>query len=129
MFHASIRMGPLIIVVDGAGAWGGYWPDVLAPTPYAGLIAPHGIGLELVLPMVTGGGFLDYTGGPNERYGGLLHLKIAPLEVVAFGVHELLGPPEQKDRKTSVVMVIGVRFTPGVQLGFGLTLRGVGGIV
>jgi hypothetical protein len=78
---------------------------------------------------VTGGGFLDFTGGPNDRYGGLLHLKIAPLEVVAFGLHELIGPPDQKNRKTSVVMVIGIRFSPGVQLGFGLTLRGVGGLV
>lgn len=129
MFHASIRMGPLILVFDGAGAWIGHWPEPLAPVPYFGLIAPHGIGLELILPLVTGGGFLDYTGGPSDRYGGLLHLKIAPLEVVAFGLHELIGPPGQENRKTSVVMVIGVRFSPGVQLGFGLALRGVGGLI
>ena len=32
-------------------------------------------GLQLDLPGVTGGGFLDFTGGPNDRYGGLLRYR------------------------------------------------------
>jgi hypothetical protein len=129
-FHASIQMGPLLLVLDGPGAWVGYWTDGTPPSKhYLGGLAPTGVGAEITLPMVTGGGFLDFTGGPNERFGGLLHLKVGPVEVVAFGLHELIGPPEQANRKTSLIMVIGIQFSPGIQLGFGLSLTGVGGLV
>jgi hypothetical protein len=127
-FHASLRIGPVVIVVDGLGGWGGYWTED-GSKHYVGFLPPTGAGIELALPAVTGGGFLDFTGGPNERFGGLLHLKLSGFEVTAFGLHELTGAPGQPNRKTSFIIVIGIRFFPGIQLGFGFEISGFGGLV
>jgi hypothetical protein len=129
-FHASLRIGPVILVVDGLGGWVGYWKDnPTASRKYVGFLPPTGAGLELVLPMVTGGGFLDFTGGPNDKFGGLIYLKIGPVEVTAFGLHELTGQAGEANRKTSLIVVIGIRFSPGIQLGFGFAITGFGGLV
>ena len=129
-FHASLRIGPVVIVVDGPGGWVGYWTEGNPPAKhYVGGLLPTGAGLELTLPVVTGGGFLDFTGGPNQRFGGLVHLKLSMVEVIAFGLHELTGREGDAVRKTSLVMVIGIRFTPGIQLGYGFAITGFGGLV
>jgi hypothetical protein len=129
-FHASLRIGPVIVVIDGPGGWVGYWSEGTPPSKhYLGALPPTGAGLELVLPAVTGGGFLDFTGGPNDRFGGLVYLKIAAIEVTAFGLHELTGAPGDAQRRTSFILVIGIRFFPGIQLGFGFAITGFGGLV
>ena len=129
-FHASLRIGPVVIVVDGPGGWVGYWTEGNPPARhYVGGLLPTGAGLELTLPVVTGGGFLDFTGGPNQRFGGLVHLKLSMVEVIAFGLHELTGHEGDAVRKTSFILVIGIRFTPGIQLGYGFAITGFGGLV
>src|SRR5256714_3234028 len=129
-FHASLRIGPVVIVIDGPGGWVGYWNEGTPPSKhYLGALPPAGAGIELTLPGVTGGGFLDFTGGPNDKFGGLIHLKIAAIEVTAFGLHELTGSPGDAQRKTSFIVVIGIRFFPGIQLGFGFAITGFGGLV
>src|SRR2546423_1849294 len=70
-FHASLRIGPVVIVIDGPGGWVGYWNEGTPPSKhYLGALPPTGAGIELTLPGVTGGGFLDFTGGPHTKIGG-----------------------------------------------------------
>ena len=85
---------------------------------------PSGLGVDLTLPIVSGGGFLANT-GPNA-YGGVLDLSLIEISVQAFGLLQLPvdGQP------LAFVAVISVTFPPpGIQLGFGFSLNAVGGIV
>jgi len=134
--HWSATVGPVTLVMDGAGGWVGWWADEPGgPKHCIGLLPPTGVGLLLELPGVSGGGFVDFTGGPTDRYGGLLTLNVGPPKglarwaVTAFGIHELTGSPTATDRESTFVLVIGVSFRPGVQLGYGIVWIGAGGIV
>jgi hypothetical protein len=134
--HWSATIGPATLVMDGAGAWVGWWADDPGGQKECiGLLPPTGVGLLLEFPGVTGGGFLDFTGGPNDRYGGVLTLLIGPtkrfsrLEVTAFGLHELTGSPNEPDRDHSFVVVLGVSIRPGKPLSYGIFWIGAGGIV
>ncbi len=133
--HWSLTIGPATLVMDGAGAWLGWWADPPGGAKECvGLVPPTGIGLQLDLPGVVAGGFIDYTGGPNERYGGVLTVKIAPpgglrgVTVTAFGVHELSGREGDADRQRTLILVLGTRFTPGVAFGPGIIWVGIGGL-
>ena len=85
---------------------------------------PSGLGIDLALPVITGGGFLQTT-GPGG-YGGVLELDLLVLTIEAFGLLQLPvnGAP------FSFVAIICVEFPfPGIDLEFGFALAGVGGIV
>jgi hypothetical protein len=120
----SGTLGPVVLVLNGAGAWIGVWKEGPHPVHY-GALAPTGGGVQITAQGVTGGGFFNYDEGPPERYSGALALKIAgSFDVSAFGIYEKtpLG-------KISLVVVIGVRFTPGIQLGYGIAIAGFGGLL
>jgi Family of unknown function (DUF6603) len=129
-FHVSCKIGPVKLVADGFGAWGGVWPFGTTGFGgygrYWGLLPPTGVGLEIRFgDSVTGGGYIDFRDGPTERYAGLLMLKIVDtLDVTAFGIHE-----RTPQGRTSFIAVLGVRFYPGIQLGYGFAITGVGGLV
>ena len=134
--HWSATVGPVTLVMDGAGGWVGWWADVAGGDKECiGLLPPTGVGLLLELPAVTGGGFLDFTGGPNDHYAGVLTLTVGPPKglsrwtVTAFGIHELTGDPDALDRDRTFVLVIGTSFRPGVHLAYGIYWIGAGGIV
>ena len=127
-FHASLRLGPVVVVVDGLGGWVGWWTEDGAKR-VVGFLPPTGAGLEIEAGPFTGGGFLDFTGGPSERFGGVVHVRVAAFEITAFGLHELTGRPGDADRRTSLILVLGVRFSPGIQLGFGIEISGFGGLI
>ena len=127
-FYASLRIGPVTMVIDGLGGWVGYWTED-DEKEYVGFLPPTGAGLQISAGIFTGGGFLDFTGGPNERFGGLIYVKVGLFELTAFGLHELTGKPDDANRKTSFILVIGVRFAPGIQLGFGVEISGFGGLI
>jgi hypothetical protein len=134
--HLSAVVGPLTLVLDGAGGWVGWWADEPGGDKHCiGALPPTGAGAQLDISGVTVGGFLDFTGGPNERYAGVVSVAIGPpkgssgFSVTGFGVHELLGNPEDDVRRRSVVVVLGATFRPGLPVGWGLSLVGVGGIV
>lgn len=104
-------------VVEGGGIsirWvPGGAPDV-APK------IPSGAGLRLKTSVVTGGGYLRYDEVKKE-YGGSMQLQLAKIGIYAVGV---LGVDP-----FNMVIVIGVRFSPGIQLGYGFQLSGLGGIL
>ena len=120
----SATLGPVLIVVNGAGAWVGIWEEN-GSWAHFGLLPPTGAGLQVSAGPVTGGGFFNYEAGPPEVYSGALALKIAGLfDVSAFGIYEKTAAGN-----VSLVVLLGIRFTPGIQLGYGIMITGFGGLV
>jgi hypothetical protein len=81
---------------------------------------PSAAGLRLRSGLVNGGGFLRYVEKKSE-YGGMLDLQFGTIGITAFG----LFVPEP----FSLVVVIGIVFRPRIELSFGFTLNGLGGII
>ncbi|MGY1684983.1 DUF6603 domain-containing protein [Geodermatophilus sp. SYSU D00867] len=127
-FHVSLKLGPATLVCSGLGGWVGWW-TVDGDKQYVGFLPPTGAGLQVEAGIFTGGGFLDFTGGPNERFGGVVYVKVGTFEVTAFGLHELTGSPADANRSRSFILVLGVRFSPGIQVGFGFEISGFGGLI
>ncbi|HYP09703.1 MAG TPA: DUF6603 domain-containing protein [Bryobacteraceae bacterium] len=85
---------------------------------------PNGLGIWIEASIISGGGFISREPGPPERFSGALGLKLAKISIGAFGILERTA-----SGRLSFVVVIGIRFTPGIQLGWGIALTGVGGVV
>jgi hypothetical protein len=120
-------LGPLRMLIEHIGLTAGF--DFKGSGGNLGplqldfaLRPPDGLGLLLDAGPITGGGDLsiDVTG---HRYAGVLNLKLMRLNIVAYGLYEEVAGG------VSFVAVLGVRFMPGVELGFGFALTGVGGLV
>jgi hypothetical protein len=87
---------------------------------------PIGAGLVLDAGPVTGGGYIlaDHA---NGRYAGILQLEIADtLAVTAIGLISTRLPDGRQG--FSLLVIITVEFPP-IQLGYGFTLNGVGGLL
>lgn len=116
-FGANGAFGPVRIVADGMGAWFGHWDD-----GFLGIEGPTALGVSLEAGPVAGGGFLAKLG--NDEYAGGLELKVIGIGVDAFA---LFG---QADGAPAFVGILGIRLPlPGVQIGFGFAITGVGGLV
>lgn len=89
-----------------------------------GFKPPSGIGLALDAGIVKGGGFL-YIDTERGEYAGALELTIGPVSVKAIGVLSTRLP--EGDGWALLLMVYG-QFAP-IQLSFGFTLTGVGGMI
>lgn len=87
------------------------------------LLLPTGIGIGVDQWPLKGGGFVDYTGGPTNRYGGALSMTMFTQGVQVFFVSE---DTSRGDR--SAIMLFGAEFH-GYPLGFGFFLRGLGGVL
>ena len=121
-----VTLGPLQVMLDRIGitatltapAGGGN----LGPLAFAAAFKPPtGIGLVLDAGPVRGGGYLAVDG---PRYAGVLQVKLSFLAITAYGIVE-----EVPGGGMSFVAVLGIRFLPGIQLGFGFAITGVGGLV
>ncbi len=124
--HVSATIKPVAIVIDGIGGWLGYKSN--ADPKWIGFIPPNGAGFQIDLDSVSGGGYLDWSGGPTDRFAGLAFLRIHGISVTAYGIYERVGP-DGGNRKVSLILVIGVTFSPGIQLGYGFEISGFGGVV
>src|SRR6185436_3446700 len=121
--------GPVAVTVQGLGGFvsAGFPAERngnLGPVQIsAGLRAPTGLGISVNSGPVHGGGFISFE--PDlGRYSGALELSIYDVSVKAFGLIETKVPGVS----FSFVVVISTEFT-AIQLGFGFTLNGVGGLV
>jgi hypothetical protein len=85
---------------------------------------PSGLGIVVDAGPVTGGGFL-YFDPPNGRYAGVLDLKIYEIGVTAIGLLDTILPDGEQG--FSFLLIISATFPP-IQLGYGFTLNGVGGL-
>jgi hypothetical protein len=124
----DITLGPLTGSLQGIGVQSllQFAPGNLGPMDLdVDFLAPTGMGIRVDAGAVTGGGFLSFDHA-NGRYSGIIELSVYRIAVKAFGLLETKLPDGRKGY--SFAIVISAEFTP-VQLGFGFTLLGVGGLI
>lgn len=90
---------------------------------------PNGLGLAIDAGPVSGGGFISFD-EKKGQYAGLLELEMFGVGVTAIGLLATKGSNGQAlpPPGFSLLMIISTEF-PALQLGFGFTLNGVGGLV
>ena len=87
---------------------------------------PNGAGVRVNASVITGGGFL-YIDEPKGEYYGALQLSFKGLfDLKAVGIINTIMPDGRKG--FSMFILITAEFAP-IQLGFGFTLLGVGGML
>lgn len=92
-----------------------------------GFKPPKGVGLTIKAQVVTGGGYL-YFDFEKEQYAGVLQLEIAKkFSLTAVGLLTTKMPDGSKG--FSLLVIISVRFNPSIQLGYGFSLNGLGGLL
>jgi hypothetical protein len=125
----SAQFGPFSALVDRIGLeLDVSFPDGggnlgIMEMPFPKFLAPTGVGISIDGGAVHGGGFLSFE---DHRYSGVLELSVFAVTVKAFGLIETQLPDGSPG--FSFVIVIIAEFTP-IQLGFGFTLLGVGGLL
>jgi len=93
------------------------------PTPPAwGLKPPSGAGLAIDAGVIKGGGFLLFDPDRGE-YGGILDVKLMQIGVKAIGLLSTKNPGGW-----SLLLIITAQLPP-IQLGFGFTMTGIGGLI
>lgn len=129
---AGLEIGPVSASVDRIGLktnvnfpaeGGNLGLAQLAPPSFK---PPTGAGLTVDTSGITGGGYLEYD-PDNERYAGILQLQFTEVGLVAIGLITTRMPDGSPG--VSIVISIGVVFTPPIQLSFGFTLSAVGGLI
>jgi hypothetical protein len=85
---------------------------------------PSGLGISIDAGPISGGGFLDFD-VDNGRYAGAVALSVFGIQVRAVGLLDTKLPNSTPGY--SFLVLITVEFDP-IQLGFGFTLNGVGGL-
>ncbi|MEU4446937.1 DUF6603 domain-containing protein [Actinosynnema sp. NPDC050801] len=129
-FRAAI--GPIQATVDRIGLLvTARFPDKggnLGPLDLEfGFKPPNGVGLVVDAGVVRGGGYL-YIDADRGEYAGALELDFAGIVVLkAIGLISTRMPDGSSG--FSLLIIITAEFGTGIQLGFGFTLLGVGGIL
>jgi hypothetical protein len=126
----SAGIGPLAVSIDRVGAAAAItFPDDskgnLGPANLAfGFKPPTGLGVLVKADPIRGGGFLSFDEA-NGRYAGMLQLEAKGIAVTAIGIVDTKLPGGQIGY--SFLIIVFGEFPP-VQLGYGFTLNGVGGL-
>ncbi|MVM29217.1 hypothetical protein GO755_04170 [Spirosoma sp. HMF4905] len=128
---ASLKagLGPLTVVVQNIGMAFTMTFDGGNAGPFdvgLGFKPPTGLGLSVDGGGFSGGGFLNYDDTKKEYTGGLELTFSGTLSVKAIGVLTTQMPDGSDG--FSLLILITAEFTP-IQLGFGFTLNGVGGLL
>ena len=128
------RLGPLTAVIENVGLRASLKPLPAGKGGAAGTAdfdlgfkPPNGVGLAIDAGIVKGGGYLylDYDKG---EYAGALELTVADfISLKAIGLITTKLPGGQPG--FSLLVIITAEFSPGIQLGFGFSLTGVGGLL
>lgn len=126
----TVRLGPVTAAVAGLGL-----RVRLLPAEPAGalgpldtrleLLAPDGVGIAVDAGVVTGGGYL-LADAANGQYAGVVALRFAGIALTAVGLLNTRMPDGSPG--FSLLVLISTRFAP-IQLGFGFSLTGVGGLI
>ena len=119
----SGALGPFQMSVQGIGVL--FTLSVVGATTLqltAGFKAPTGLGAVMDAGPISGGGFLSIDQA-NGRYAGILQLQLFGIGITAIGLLDTKVPGG-----FSFLVILTATFQ-GLQIGFGFTLNGVGGIV
>jgi hypothetical protein len=129
----SAKIGPLAAVVEDVGVRAtfkvkGDNSGNLGPFDVTfGFKPPNGVGLSIDAGVVKGGGYL-YFNFDDEEYAGALELTISDfLSLKAIGLITTRMP--DGSHGFSMIIIITAEFSPGLQLGYGFVLIGVGGLL
>lgn len=129
----TANLGPLAAVVENIGVTAAFsFPPGnsgnLGPLQFdIGFKPPNGIGLSIDAGVVKGGGYLFFD-FDRQEYAGVLELSLAQIVTVkAIGLITTKMPDGSKG--FSLLIIITAEFGTGIQLGFGFTLLGVGGLL
>jgi hypothetical protein len=100
-------------------------PPTLPPGPpeLLGRLPPTGITLAFGAGPAGGSGSLDYQSTPNQRLSGRFGLKLTIASVTTLAILE------ESSGTFSLFSLLSARFTPGLQLGFGFAISGIGGLI
>ncbi|MEO7047104.1 MAG: DUF6603 domain-containing protein, partial [Ferruginibacter sp.] len=126
-------LGPIQAVVQGMGLTGTFsFPanrkGNLGPVDFSiGFLPPTGVGLSVDVGIVKGGGFLSIDRDKGE-YAGALQLSIQDtLQISAIAIINTKMPDGSNG--FSLLIIISVQFEPGIVLGMGFFLSGLGGML
>jgi hypothetical protein len=109
---------PLKITDDNSGNLGPI--NVQSPQ----FLPPEGAGLALDAGGLMGGGFLLRE---DDLYAGILALRYGDYSLTAVGLINTIMPDGSKG--FSMVLCITVQFNPAIELSYGFSLKGVGGLI
>jgi hypothetical protein len=140
----GLSIGPLKAVVEAMGLSAALRPAAAAPVGQApagnagpvslalGFKPPSGAGFSVKAGPVTGGGYVFFD-PDNEQYAGILQLGFQQIGLTAIGLlttklPDPAGPPGATKKGFSLVLIITIDLPP-IQLGYGFTLNGVGGLL
>ncbi len=118
----QVNLGPLLLRVQVPPVDAAF-PAIVAGAPppvFLGYASLGSVGLDLDLAPMGGGGYLAAQG---DRLSGVLELKLGIVDVHAFGIIEHVSGD------LSVLVLLGARFFPGIQLSFGFAIGAIGGLV
>lgn len=90
-----------------------------------GFKPPAGLGLAVDAGPITGGGFLAFDPAAG-RYTGILQLQVYTVAVTAIGLLETRRPDGTPGFSLLILIAADI---PPIQIGFGFTLVGVGGLL
>ena len=127
----QVQLGPVGATIEGIGLEAEItFPETndgnLGPLDVdLGFKPPSGAGLSVDASAVVGGGYLNFD-PENERYSGTLQLQIGSLTLKAVGLLTTQFP-DGRDGFSLLVIITGE--FPAMQLGFGFTLNGLGGLL
>ena len=131
----SLKLGPVAASVDQIGFgfhfkapkdarnrldWGKFDVDL-------GFKPPKGVGLVIDAGSVGGGGYLFFD-FENERYAGVVQLEFTKFALKAIGLLTTIYKPDGSKDYSLLISISADDFTP-INLGFGFTLNGVGGLL
>jgi hypothetical protein len=128
---AGLKLGPLAASVDRIGLLGKItFPKEGGNLGIAnfelGFKPPDGAGMAIDASVVVGGGYLFFD-RENEQYAGILQLEIKKrIALKAIGLLTTRMPDGSKG--FSLLIIITAEFPP-IQLSYGFTLNGVGGLI
>ncbi len=123
----SGSLGPVSASVDriGATATLGFAPGNLGPAELdLAFKPPSGLGILIDAGAVTGGGYISFDPAKGE-YSGALELSLLGLSIKAIGVLDTRLPDGTAGFSFLIILTFDL---PPVQLGFGFTLNGLGGL-
>jgi hypothetical protein len=126
----GLTLGPVAATVDRVGLALNLKPDANGTGNLGkldigfGFKPPNGLGLLIDAGPVVGGGYIFFD--PNKgQYAGVLELSLEFVQIKAIGLLDTVLP--DGSHGFSFLLIITTEFTP-IQLGFGFTLNGVGGL-
>jgi len=109
----------------GATTTLGFTPGNLGPAQLdLAFKPPTGLGILVDAGVVTGGGYISFDPVKGE-YAGVLELSLLGLSIKAIGVLDTKLPDGSAGFSFLIILTFDL---PPIQLGFGFTLNGVGGL-